>query len=154
MVTWDYHPVRLKPVRQRTVVTLQRVCLGGPRQFDRELHRLTLQAAADALLSRDRVQGARLPNMLFLRRDVPVVGRPSLSDLWLEHDVRTWGPGNLDSEDPHCELADRSAGLIDTMMERARTKESREFDEVLSWFLRLRSVVVRRVCRNNRFPSG
>lgn len=41
----------------------------------------------------------------------------------------TWGPGNLDNDYAHCELADRSVDLINTMMERARRKKSREFDE-------------------------
>lgn len=41
----------------------------------------------------------------------------------------TWGPGNLDNDYALDELCDRSAALIESMMERARRKESREGDE-------------------------
>ena len=41
----------------------------------------------------------------------------------------TWGHGNLDNDSAWDELFDRSAELVKAIMERAKSKTSREFDE-------------------------
>ncbi len=41
----------------------------------------------------------------------------------------TWGPGNLENDYAMDELADRSAKLVKTLLERVSRKTSREFDE-------------------------
>jgi hypothetical protein len=41
----------------------------------------------------------------------------------------TWGAGNLDSDYALDEISTRSAALIDGLMERARRRTSREWDE-------------------------